>query len=56
MDQHSADGVGQQPDREEAERIALERAAKKQKGKPGQKKQRHGANSWRQWIDEEEDT
>lgn len=37
----------------EAERKLLEQLAKKQKGKPGQR-ERHGANTWRHWLDDEE--
>lgn len=44
----------EQPTQTDEERRMLEQLAKKKPGKPGQK-QRHGANTWRQYLDEEED-
>lgn len=38
----------------EEERKLLENLAKRKKGKPSQR-ERHGANTWRNWIDGEED-
>lgn len=39
---------------EEEERKFLEQIAKRQKGKPV-RRERRGAHSWRQWVDDDDD-
>lgn len=53
MDQNNNSNNSDDQRTDEEFRVLLERA-KKLEGKPKQK-QRHGANTWRHWLEEDED-